>query len=188
MDTKPVLDMMGVMVEVVGAKKDATAAAAVVGHLVKALRPRGDAGMAPVARSAAAPTMAHNAAAAGWPPPYAADKGMEQALHLQGFALTKGNGSAFVHMKPIQHFGATAELLAYRELVGRLAMALENAVLILATLEPPEAEEAEADEDPAAGDDTQCDKTGGEPATRCLLDLGHDGDCAFPEVAEPVAS
>ncbi len=60
---------------------------------------------------------------AQWPPPYAVNKGVKQDLAIEGFAFTYGNGCAFVHMRPVLHFGPGCDRKALYELKSRLELA-----------------------------------------------------------------
>ncbi len=79
------------------------------------------------ARGLAAAYAESLATSAQWPPPYAVSKGMEQDLALEGFAVTHGNGSAFVHMRPLSAFGPDALVHALEQLLVRAVHTVDDA-------------------------------------------------------------
>jgi hypothetical protein len=146
------------------------------------------------------------ATSATWPPAYAVNKGVKQDLGINGFAYTRGNGCAFVHMKPVLHFGIGCERKALLELQQRLMTALhltnmriektnvEMDLQVAAVLHQSTQVALRAhDVDnglglvtpaaaAAAADELQCDRIDPSTGNRCIEDFEHEGECCFPEV------
>lgn len=135
---------------------------------------------------AGGPVHVASAADAGWPPPYAADKGFTQDLGIEGFALTRSGGAAFLHMRPLLKFGANAEQQVLEQAAYILSAAAGRCqARVVGFVRQERAAEAASDEGGGTGsdatDDDQCRKTD-EHGMPCYLDDGHEGECKFPQI------
>lgn len=107
-----------------------------------------------------------DATAAAWPPPYAANKGFEQDLSIDGFAVTHSDGACFVHMRPLLVFlpGGGARDAALEQLEQRLVTARKQF-----RVNP-------------FGNGGQCPEVDPSTDLPCLLDAHHSPPCHFPTV------